>query len=195
MKIKTLLALGLMAGMLFSFADQPRVTKPDGARPPVEQRPDARRPRMDRDRAPRGNREWGPRSERDRAPRFERGRGPKPLVLVLKPETTDADVAAFKAALLKQIDDAVAAGRQNKGAEGRPSVRLAFFVNEGRREAPEGMGRRPMERREAPEGRDRGPMEWREAPEGRDCGPMERRGDRPRGDEDRGLPPPPPPAE
>ena len=165
MKIKTLLALGLMAGMLFSFADQPRVTKPDGARPPVGQRPDARRPRMDR----------------DRAPRFERGRGPKPLVLVLKPETTDADVAAFKAALLKQIDDAVAAGRQNKGAEGRPSVRLAFFVNEGRRGASEGMGRRPMERRGAPEGMGRRPME--------------RRGDQPRGEENRDLPPPPPPAE
>ena len=167
MKIKNLLALGLMAGMLFSFADQPRDTKPEGDRPPVEQRPDARRPRMDRERAPRGDRDWGPRSERGRGPRLERGRGPKPTVLVLKPETTDADVAAFKSAILKQIDAAVAAGRQNKGAEGRPPVRLAFFVNEGRRGAPEG----------------------------RDRGPMGRRGDRPRGDEGRGLPPPPPPAE
>ncbi len=165
MNIKTLLALGLMAGMLFSFADQPRGTKPEGDRPLVEQRSGERGPRMGRERALRGDRERGPRMERERGPRPERG--PKPTVLVLKPETTDADVAAFKAAVLKQIDDAVAAGRQNKSGKGRPPVRLAFFVNDGRRGAPEAMGR----------------------------GPMGRRGDRPRGEEGRGLPPPPPPAE
>lgn len=108
--------------------------------------------------------------------------GPRPLSLRLDANTSDEEIAKFKAEVAAKIDETVAAAKAKPAEEAKP-VSIVLFVND--RAGRPGMGR-------GPRGGEMGRRPQGGRPEGRGMrGPGRHRRNAEKGE----MPPPPPPAE
>ncbi len=93
----------------------------------------------------------------DRAARPNRGPRQKPMMINISERTKPEEVAAFKAEVLKKIDDTVASFANQPAGERKRPVRLVLFSNEGMGPRGEGRGRGPRGEGRGPGGEGRGP--------------------------------------